>query len=288
MKLPPAIFRTLAAVSRATPYFRGKWRFVNNVVRRWVVGKNYRSIRSIDKGVRIILDLDDWIPYHLFWFDLYEKNETKLFRSLVHSGMIILDVGANIGYYTLQAAGRVGPSGHVHAFEPVYDTFTWLRSNILINKFTNITANRCVVGNRKGEVSIFVADKSDTGRSSLSCMSDFSGKTEVVDSITMDDYLEQRNIAKVDLIKIDVEGSELSVLKGMQQLLSSAYQPYLMIEMDEQLLRSQNASVEEVLDYLESFGLVPFGEAETQADYSLSFADKSLVLFCPVGVKAKA
>ena len=103
-------------------------------------------------GSGFVLQLDDWIPYQVFLTGMYavEASATRFFHTLLRPGMVVLDVGANIGYYTLQAAVRVGPGGQVHAFEPVAASHARLVQNVRLNELTNLAAVRAAAGSRRG------------------------------------------------------------------------------------------------------------------------------------------
>ena len=257
----PVILQAAGYVSRSIPLIKGKWFVCLKLLSKYIKGKGYTTTISFDKGEKINLHLDDWFPYQYFFLGIKkdEIEHTKFFRDSVKEGMIILDIGANIGYYTLQAAARVGENGQVHAFEPVSATFNELTENIKLNNLHNVFANKFIVHKDCDKRTIFVSNKYFTGWSSLSPdIENYSGKTECVESITIDDYVEQRRIKNVHLAKIDVEGSEISVLKGMKRLLAGQGHLQLLIEIAEKHLKSQGSNPQEIIDYLQSFGFHPF------------------------------
>lgn len=222
--------------------------------------KGYATIIRFDIGERIALELEDWVSYRIFLTGLYdgERGHTQFFRKTVREGMTVLDIGAHIGYYTLQAAVRVGSKGQVHAFEPVSETFTRLSHNIRLNGFQNVVANRCIVHDHSGDMRIVVADRHNLGSSSLLPFGEnCRKKTETVGSITIDSYVAQKQLQQIHLAKIDVEGTELHVLKGMKKVLGQS-QPQVLIEFDEELLRAHGSSSAEVSGFLKSFGYCPY------------------------------
>ena len=89
----------------------------------------------------------------------YEKEQTILFRKLVDEGMNVVDIGANIGYYTLLAAELVGEKGKVFAFEPEPSNYDLLLRNVEINGYKNVTVVRKAVSNETGESSLFLSQK---------------------------------------------------------------------------------------------------------------------------------
>jgi FkbM family methyltransferase len=211
-------------------------------------------------GEKIALDLEDWICYQVFLTGAYavEELQTRYFQNCVGKGMTVLDIGAHVGYYTLQAAVRVGPEGRVHAFEPMSKNFKRLLHNVEINSFHNVTANRYIVHERSGKMSIIPGDPRNPGGSSLpSVDADHGSPREIVESITIDDYADENGLREIHLAKIDVEGSELHVLRGMKRVLERN-SPRLLIEFSEGALQAHGGSSSELLDFLRGFGLRPY------------------------------
>jgi len=153
-------------------------------------------------------------PYLLEW-GTYEQYETALFRRLVCEGMVVVDVGANIGYYTLLAAQLVGAQGRVFAFEPDPYNYGMLCKNIELNKYRNVVPVEKAVFAESGKRQLFL-DKRNLGGHSLSAANVGEGGVLMVEATSLDDYFENSN-CKIDVVKIDVQGSELDVLEGMRK-----------------------------------------------------------------------
>lgn len=149
---------------------------------------------------------------------VYELETTKLFCNLIKKGMIVVDIGAHIGYYTLIAAKLVGPKGKVYAFECEPTTFKHLLKNVQINGFKNVVLVNKAVCDKSGLVNFHLSLR-DSGGSSL-FQTYLTGKeTILVQSITLDEFFAEKN-ETINVLKIDVEGAELMVLKGAQKLLT--------------------------------------------------------------------
>jgi len=248
----PFGWRVAGHFLRGAPHFPHKWRVGSALMGRYLKGRGYATTIAFDRGQKITVHLDDWIPFQIFLTGLYETEDaqTRFFRRLVRAGMVVFDVGANVGYYTLQAAVRVGPRGRVHAFEAVDGTYARLRRNIRLNNFANVLAQRCVVRDRAGQAEIFVADAGNTGTSRLSAWpANASGRSEQVRAIALDDYARARGVRQVDVVKIDVEGSELLVLSGMERLLRRG-RPRLLVEVSQ-------AAAGKLFDHLGTRGYHP-------------------------------
>ncbi|HEX6042077.1 FkbM family methyltransferase [Longimicrobium sp.] len=141
----------------------------------------------------------------------YEREQTALFEQLIRPGHTVLDVGANIGYYTLLAAVLVGPKGAVHAFEPEPRNAGFLRRHVEMNRLRKVTVQQAAVSDRAGTARFDFGSGSGTGR-----LAD-SGAIEVR-TLRLDDYCAEHGLAP-SAIKIDVEGAEMSVLQGARQTL---------------------------------------------------------------------
>jgi len=267
----PIFLQYIGYFLRVTPDFPLKLR-IRRIVRKNIQDKGYTTNISFDQGERILLNLDDYISQELFFNGIYsmESDLIKLFHSILQEGMIVLDIGAHIGYYTLQTAVRVGCRGEVHAFEPVSNTFAYLKKNILLNKFTNVFINRYIVHDHRGSEKIFINDENNTGKSSvIKAYGNIDRRVETVECITIDDYVSQKGLSNIDLVKIDVEGNELSVLKGMKQLLKTQNRLSIIVEIHKGHLLSQGLNPKYLYNLLKKF------------DFSAKWiaSSKSIVLF---------
>jgi len=149
-------------------------------------------------------------PKRILWYsDKYnpEAHVRKVFCSLIKEGMTVVDAGAFIGYYTLLASKRVGSSGKVLAFEPDPVNFKILSENVQINGIRNVLLFNKALGAEFGKLRFDVYSYDYFGRSKTGNV--------YVDVIPLD-FIEK----DVDLVKIDVIGAELEVLRGMEDMLS--------------------------------------------------------------------
>lgn len=167
------------------------------------------------EGHKIFLDLEDSLRLSLN--SGYEPFQTKLIKDLVKEGDVILDIGANIGYYTLLFAKLVGIKGKVIAFEPSPENFNLLSRNIFINGYKNVVLVNKAVSNYVGKIKLYLS-KDNKADDRIYNSGDGRDSIEV-ESITLDNYL-NGDMGKIDLIKVDVQGAEGGVVQGMQSLLS--------------------------------------------------------------------
>lgn len=161
----------------------------------------------------------------------YERETTNLFKRLIRRGMVVVDVGAHVGYYTLLAARLVGPEGKVYAFEPEPENYATLQKNVGTNGYGNVTLVPRAVSDRTDKVKLFLSSQGNDRHSIYpnprSCLREPSIE---VATINLDEFLAAEGRLHVDLIKMDIEGAELLALQGMHQLLSRSNDVKLIVE----------------------------------------------------------
>jgi FkbM family methyltransferase len=152
-----------------------------------------------------------------------EPETADFFRAFLHPGMTFLDVGAHIGEYTILGSDAVHPGGIVHAFEPSPDIFNLLRENIRMNGLGNVELHQMAMSNTEGTQSFEVCREPSISAfrgSHKPASKSRAVLSEIqVDTTTLDSWWKSRG-PRIDLIKIDVEGAELSVLSGALRFLS--------------------------------------------------------------------
>jgi FkbM family methyltransferase len=185
---------------------------------------------------RVLFDFHNLLQRQMY-FELYEQPETQLIHAVLDTGDVFLDVGANIGYYSLLASQIVGAHGQVHAFEPIPQNVVALRRTMLLNGITNIVVNQLAVGARPGSLDLFVSDH-EAGSSGWASIvpSRRRSKVVTVERTAIDHYLRSRSISQVSLVKLDIEGGELDAFKGMRSLLGQPHAPDLLCEVNPHLL----------------------------------------------------
>jgi FkbM family methyltransferase len=139
-------------------------------------------------------------------------------------GQVFLDIGAHVGWYAIQAARAVGPSGQVVAIEPAPRNRLQLENNINLNGITNVTIVPQAVWSHAGKVKW----QGDSAESVWHKIDESSG-IETVDAVTVDDLVRRFALNRVDWIKLDIEGAEVEVLKGAAQSIQR-FHPALFIE----------------------------------------------------------
>lgn len=154
---------------------------------------------------------------HGYWLGSYEYNKRRLFEHLINKGEVVYDIGAHVGFYTILSAELVGSTGYVYAFEPLPINFCYLKKHIEINKIGNVELLQAAVYSEGNNV--YLKEGPDSSMGQISQEGDIKVK-----SVRLDDFVCEGEVQKPDFIKIDVEGAELHVLAGMENIIES-FQP---------------------------------------------------------------
>ena len=182
-----------------------------------ISGNANRSFtRKLPNGLYIVVSPFEHIQQQLFWYGWYEKEYVRTWEALVQKGSTVIDIGANIGYYSLVAAKK---GAKVLAFEPAPEHFSQLKKNIALNNLEQVHCFQKVVSDSNGLVPLYYSHSYNTGMTGLSQPEEFSGKKEMVPSVILDEVLQELGITQAGFIKIDIEGAELLALKGMGRIL---------------------------------------------------------------------
>ena len=164
-------------------------------------------------GFKIYVRLNDWaVGARIAVKGRYEAHVTGVMTPFLQPGRVVIDIGANIGYYTLLAASHVGERGKVIAFEPGADNCALLRKSLLANGFHNVVLHSCAVADIDGMVGFGM----DDSNGQITRDNPPVGSQQVR-SVTLDAFLADE--PRIDLIKMDVEGAEGRALQGMRRLL---------------------------------------------------------------------
>lgn len=230
----------------------GRWRLV-----RWVQQRPEAFAGLAPRTVRFAGDLRLCVDprdengrfVYLHGFDPQERISRQFVR-ILRPGDHVVDVGANVGYFTFAAAHLVSPTGRVTAFEASPHLLPALRANAARNAGAPVEIHGVAVSDARGEVQFHAASPSHTGLSSMRPLADAAG-TYRVPAVALDDLLD--TLPPVRLVKMDVEGAEVRVLRGMQGLLRRD-RPYIVTEINDAFLRELGSSAAELCAGLEAAG----------------------------------
>jgi FkbM family methyltransferase len=189
----------------------------------------------------------------------FEPDVWELLDRLLRPGMSVLDVGANIGHYTLMSAKRVGLRGSVHAFEPAPLEFAKLTANVVKNGFRNVFARQLAVADEDGPVDLHLAGRGLGLYNSLGFpLRQDHVERITVPCVTLDSYLRSQPGLSPHLVKIDVEGAELKVLQGAAATLSAQDAPMIICEFSDLTGDGLGHSTSRLREVLETYGYEAF------------------------------
>jgi FkbM family methyltransferase len=181
----------------------------------------------------------------------FEEFEYAFVARYLKEGMVVLDIGANEGYYTVLASKCIGPRGRVVGFEPSPRERRRLKINLWINRCSNVRVEETALSSAEGQFDLHVVEGGETGCNSLR-PPDIDGKTQTVQVAvtTLDQFLRRNPIDRVDFIKMDIEGAELTALQGAGDLLRTFPRPVLLIEIFEIRTRPWGYSAREIVNLI--------------------------------------
>jgi FkbM family methyltransferase len=186
---------------------------IARVVDKFIVSflkSNYAEVQ----GHKMFLDSTD--DLHLSIYGVFEPFETELVKKEIKKGDVILDIGANIGYYTLIFAKLVGQEGKVFAFEPEPDNFALLKKNVETNGYKNVILVQKAVSNKTEKTKLYLCEASAGDHRIYDSLD--GRKSIEIEAIRLDDYFKGYD-GKIDFIKMDIQGAEGRAIQGMPNLL---------------------------------------------------------------------
>lgn len=192
--------------------------------------------------------------------DFHEKYTIELFKKILKKGDVVFDIGANIGYYSFLATKLIGENGRIYAFEPDPRNYRFLIKNIKFNKRKNIKFFPIAVGNKIGE-SLMNLDIDSTESSIIKLRTRENAvlKSIFVPIMTIDAFVREHKVKKIDILKIDVEGSESLVIQGMQNTLRRSNSVVMFIEFCPRFLQDAGKAPIDFLAQLRYSGLRVLG-----------------------------
>ena len=183
-------------------------------------------------------------------YGTYEELESKIMEEKIEMGNIVVDVGANIGLHTLNMARIVGNAGQVFAFEPDPSNFEILKKNVKINNYKNIILEQKAVGDKHGRTTLYQSDH--PGKHRIFPQTEQAKSQVQVELTNLDNYFDSDMTDKINFIKIDVEGLEFSVLKGMKNILKNSKKIKILFEFMPENTIEVGFTPIELLNYLTS------------------------------------
>jgi FkbM family methyltransferase len=241
--------RVLVLYGRRVPYHPKKLHIVAALDRiarsAWTAPRAARL-----GGVQYEFDPSSWVARSIYYLGDWEHWDTCYFNRTIKPGWTVIDVGSNLGYYALLASRLVGSHGRVFAFEPTPTTYGALLKNIALNQSHNVRPYQAALSDSCGRISVLenvqddynrIASRGETGSHQVPCL-------------TLDTFLKEQQVGRVDLIKVDIEGAEHKFLRGARRTIER-YRPIIAIELNPKALSVYGATVADLKNDLRGYQL---------------------------------
>jgi FkbM family methyltransferase len=244
---PKHIDRVLVAFSYLN-YYPGKGKVYNLLSPHAASTWSAPRIRT-RFGVRFECDLNDKLSREIYYLG-FDRRDCRVLKRLTKRGDVVLDVGANIGYFSLLLARWMRGTGEVHAFEPFARTADRFERNLSLNPGLRrtVSLHGIALSDFTGKIAMSVPDKGNSGCNYLD-----SNGAETIPVETVDSYARQIGLTRLDLVKIDVEGSEVAVMQGGRETFRR-FRPTIMIEVNPGTLQRFGRTADDLFETLRSLG----------------------------------
>jgi FkbM family methyltransferase len=219
--------------------------------RKFLFGSQ-NQIKFFKRKIYFDLKLNDWIQCQIYFLNKYEDFELNVVSELLNDGDIFIDVGANFGLYSLWCGSLVGSSGKVISFEPFDENLIALKRNLSLNKLSNVIIVDKAISDKNCKVNIYY-NENEQNLGMVSTFNFDNGISKLVNTTSLDYYLNENRIESLKLIKIDIEGGEYLALLGMIETLKY-FSPVVQLEIDESILKMTPYSGDDIYSFFKKIG----------------------------------
>jgi FkbM family methyltransferase len=243
---------------RYFPLRVGKVWLYRSVIEPYLAWRPFKAVARMRGGARVNVQLPDQIQSRIYFFGLWEPEISHYMTNALVSGDIVIDVGANIGYFALLAAALVGMRGGVSAVEASPNNFEMLARNVSRSGLRNITLHHQAAAAAPGRLQIFLGPAQNRG-ATTTVTSVASRKGQPLEAEVPADTLAaivgEERLLSARLIKVDIEGAEYSMMAGIAHLLPRfPARTEWLLEISPQAMQEQGQSVEALLGMFRSAG----------------------------------
>lgn len=259
--------------------------------------QDWKIMKKIKNLIYIVLDLllfGKGIPRRINNFNVrfpvkwsryfesnYEKENVDFLKTVVLPGSIVIDVGAHLGLMSIICSKLSGPNGRVYSFEPSPDTQKACRKIISLNSGTApIYLRTEAISDHTGEINFYFSKDEGSNSNSLVQKHDLARESIIVKCLTLDAFVSEQKLERVDVIKIDAEGSELNVLRGAEKTLVQ-FRPKMVLAIHPRLILNNGQDPSELFYFLSklNYQIIHQGEVvdETLFNKKTDFFDLHLI-----------
>ncbi len=236
-------------------YFLSIWIY-RMMKRKLNVRENIVIIHNFDSNLKIKLDISRTMGSSIYWTGFHEFREMLFLHRFLKADMVLADVGANQGEFTLFAAKRLS-EGKVLSFEPLPSIREALTENIEMNGFNNVSLFDIGLSDHEGIFSIYEFEGNNEGLATL-----YPGEKKIRNKIdirlqTLDEVFASTGFFRLDFVKLDIEGGELAALRGAQKTIQK-FKPLLLVEVNAESYQAAGYSAGEVLGFFRSLNYGSF------------------------------
>lgn len=213
-------------------------------------------IEDFGGGAKFSCILGEHMGSQIYWRGSYSGSQLEVLSSYLRPGGVFIDLGANQGEFTVFAAQLVGDEGVVFSFEPSPKMRERLSRNIELNRFEQVSVQPFAVAEKPGNLSLhwpiepFNDGTVHDGLPSLYAQADISTSNMDVEVVTLDDWQQEQQLTRIDVIKLDIEGAELPALRGGKGVINR-FRPTLIIELNEATSRAAGYSMTDLVKWLQ-------------------------------------
>ena len=276
------VFRLVNRIPKVEKWLVKQSKSKNSFARKLIGNQNLYSPKDIRictrHGINYQLQINDYLDHGIYFgmHDLSDFSRTSLLKN-IQAGMIVFDIGANIGDSVLQIAKKLNGTGSIYAFEPSPDVFQRLNRNVSLNNFNNIETFNLGMADVESQLSFVVEDKNHSGGAFISKDANNAIKVAVT---TIDKFVAEHNLSKLDFLKIDTEGFEVFVLKGGVNTFRN-FKPKMFIEVSDSLLKRAGSSAKELIQILNELNYHSV-RLDTQENITedYNFAEQHFDIYC--------
>ncbi|MCX8491315.1 MAG: FkbM family methyltransferase, partial [Cyclobacteriaceae bacterium] len=231
--------------------------YINRWTKRSVGSKEEKLVVSnFDSNLKLMIDRSRSMGASIFWTGFHEYREFLFLNKFLKEDMVGVDVGANLGEYTLFMAKRLR-KGRIFSFEPLENIRTQLIANIKLNDFKQVEVFGYGLSDRKEQMEIHEIDNPHEGLATTYLGSRKSKATFLIQLDSLDSVFPTFNTSRIDFLKLDIEGGELKALQGGQSTIGR-FRPYVMIEINEETYQAAGYSTAAIAAFFRQLNYLPF------------------------------